>query len=81
MSDTFYFQGKFFETQEGFWKYVEEWPHLITDYETIDRLMNSLKKQVQMNIGLCDIKITNGQMNSIIENAFMNMMKEIATLV
>ncbi len=77
MVDKFYFQGKFFDNEDEFWEYVNQWPHLMSDSETIDRLMNSLKKQVQMNIGMYNIQIPNGQMNIIIEQAFLMMMKEI----
>lgn len=77
MNDQFYFQGKYFDNQNEFWKYVREWNEMQTNQETIDRLMNKLKKDIQLNIGFYDIKITNSQLNVIIEHGFVMMMKKI----
>lgn len=77
MADNFYFQGKYFKTQEEFWTYVNEWPYLKTDEETINRLMDNLKKDIILNFKMYEMKLTNGKMNLMIQEVFLLMIKSL----
>jgi len=78
--DKFYFQGKFFDDKKEFWEYVDQWPEIELNQEILDEMMNSLKKEIMKNVFMYDRKITNGQMNSILENVFINIIKELNQL-
>lgn len=76
-TDRFYSHGKFFENQEGFWEYVKQWPDLQLDQETLERMIDHLKTDILLNVFMYERKIKNCQMNSILENAFLNIIKEL----
>jgi hypothetical protein len=73
----YYFQCKFFEEQEDFWKYVKEWPHQEMNQETCERLLKTFSKNIVMNIFLFDRGIKNGRMMEILEKLTMEFCKEI----
>jgi hypothetical protein len=70
-NDKFFFKGKFFETEEEFWKYVNEWPFLTTDEETFLRGWSQLGKEIWLNMSMRKQEFTNGALNEILQEHFM----------
>jgi len=68
--NTFYFQGKYFDNEEDFWNYSKEWRFLPLDQETADRNLNTLKKEIIMNIFLRGIEMDNMQFSALLNRIF-----------
>jgi len=68
--NNFYFQGKMFEKEEDFWKWVKEWKNLPLDEETAERILSILNKEIIANMFLLGIKFTNSEFNSFVEKLF-----------
>ncbi len=68
--DQFYFQGKYFDNQEDFWKYVNEWGLLALNQETAERQMDTLKKEIIMNIFLRGIELKNIDFRNYVNKIF-----------
>ena len=71
----YYYQGKFFEREEDFWAYVKEFTNRQTTVEDFDSLFDMLKKDVWMNLHMRDTKITNGELRSVLEDAFLHILE------
>lgn len=68
--NTFYFQGKYFDNEEDFWNYSKKWRFLPLDQETADRNLNTLKKEIIMNIFLRGIEMDNMQFSALLNRIF-----------
>lgn len=75
--DQFYFQGKYFDNSEDMFEYAKEWLKISLDQETAERQLNSLKKDIIMNIFLRGIEFNNREFNAYIERIFQFSMKEL----
>lgn len=70
----FYFEGKYFETEEEFFAYAKKWSQSHTDKDTFLRKWKSLGDQIWLNIELREIKFTNEKLNEIIDEIFFETM-------
>ncbi len=68
--DKFYFEGKYFDNQDDFWKYVNEWQHLDLDEEIAERKLNFLKIELMTNIYLHIGNFKNNEFNNFIRKVF-----------
>lgn len=78
--DQFYFQGKFFDNQDDFWKYVKEWQTCDLDRISAERILDLLKRDIIMNIGLRELKITNSEFNDFVEKIFLFAMNQMDSI-
>ena len=77
--DNFYSQGKYFDNQEEFWKYVNEWGSIELNQETAYRQLDNLKKEIVMNIFLREIIFTNQEFVEYLSNIFNYAMNLISS--
>lgn len=68
--DQFYFQGKYFDNEAEFLKYAHDWLKFPLDQKTADRQINTLKKEIIMNIFLNGIKFNNEEFQQYINKIF-----------
>src|SRR5689334_11436202 len=73
----FYYEGKYFDKEEDFWKYIKEWSFLPLDAETANRHLDTIKKDILMNIFLRDIEMNNGEFKEFLNCVFEFAMKEL----
>ena len=76
IDEKFYFEGKFFNNEEEFWKSVEEWPLMKMNQETFFRKWEHLGKEIWMNIRIREIEMSNGELNKIIEENFFHLLQK-----
>jgi hypothetical protein len=76
-NDKFFYQGKFFETEEEFWAYVKDFTLRKTNAEDFDGLFNMLKKDVWANLMLRKSDITNSEVRNLLEELFMCFVKSL----
>lgn len=67
----FYYQDKFFNSQEEFWAYVKEFGLRQTTEEDFDSLFAMIKKDVWVNISLREIRLSNFELRGILEETFL----------
>lgn len=75
--DQFYFEGKYLDNEDDFWKWVYNWANLPLDQETAERLFDTHKKEVIMNIFLRDVKFSNFEFRQYLNNIFAFSMNEL----
>jgi hypothetical protein len=75
--DQFYFEGKYFDNEEEFWKWTKEWQFLPLDQETADRQINTLKKDIIMNIFLRGVEMSNVEFRTFLNRVFEFAMKDL----
>lgn len=73
----FYFEGKYFDNEEDFFKWVKEWQFLSLDQETAEIKLDNLKKDILMNIFFRGIKFTNNDFVIFLNKIFEFAMKEL----
>lgn len=66
----FYYQGQSFDSEDEFWAYVKRWPNLPLDEQTANRILETLKKEIKLNLFIKDIKFSNSQFSNYIEKVF-----------
>ena len=69
MKEQFCYQGKYFDNEKDFWKYVEEWPKKMITLEDAGRLMDHLKNDMMLNLfNMMGMEgMTNGDLRRILE--------------
>ncbi len=75
--DQFFFQGKYFDNEEDFWKYVLHWETLQLDAETLEILLHKFKIEIEMNIFSLNRKVTNRNMNDLLNESLLMIITEI----
>jgi uncharacterized protein YeaO (DUF488 family) len=70
LNDKFFYQGKFFKKEKDFRAYVKEFNIRQTTAEDFGDLFDMLKKDVWMNLSMRATKISNGELRTILEEAF-----------
>jgi hypothetical protein len=75
--DQFYFQGKYFDTSEEMFEYAHKWKDLPLEEETAKKIMDTLKKDIVMNIFLRGLEFTNGEFCQYVENVFFAAIKAL----
>jgi len=78
-NNKFYYQGKFFETEDEFWAFVKEFNQRQTTPEDFDSLFNMVKKDVWMSLSMGKPEIRNQELSSILEEAFFFISERIWT--
>lgn len=73
LTNKFYYKGKFFQDENGFFRYVKEWPKTPLTEESLEEMLNMLKKDILCNIQY-GIEIKNGDMNNLLEKTFLEAM-------
>lgn len=73
----FFFQGKYFDKEEDFWKYVNDWPSQKLDLETFTRLWQQIGVDVWVNLEINDSEITNGSMNAMLQENFLHLLQNL----
>lgn len=73
----FYYQGKYFTNQEEFWAYVKEFTFRNVREEDFNSLFEGVKKDIWMNMKLRNIRMSNGELRTILEEMFLFAMKKI----
>lgn len=71
----FFYQGKFFDTEEEFFSYVKEFNERQTTCEDFESLFDTVKKDVWTNLSLYEAKISNKEMCSILQEVFFLILK------
>lgn len=66
----FYFQGKWFETDDEMFSYIQEWKKMSLDEETAERTLQRLKNDIWMNIFLRGNQYTNEEFSLYVEKIF-----------
>lgn len=70
-------QGKHFDNMEDYRDYLKEWPYTDLSFQDIERLMNTLKKQIQRDIDLYHRQVKCGEFNKIMDKAYDFIMQEV----
>jgi len=73
----FYFKGKFFKTFEEMCDHIKVWSKEPLDQLTAEKIMDTLKKDVVMNIFLRGLEFTNGEFCQYVENVFFAAIKAL----
>lgn len=73
----FYFQGKWFDSSDEMFKYVNEWQKFSTDQETAERILDSLKKDIILNVFLRGKAFTNAEFSEFVEMIFQYTMRSL----
>lgn len=68
--DQFYFKGQYFKTAEKMFSYANKWGRLPMDQESLEEALHIFSKDVCMNIIMRDIKLTNLEMQAILDEIF-----------
>lgn len=68
--DQFYFQGKYFDNEKEFFEYARAWLEFPLDQQTAERELDTLKKEIVMNIFLRGVKLNNGQFRELLNKIF-----------
>lgn len=73
-----YSEGKYFDNDEDFWKWIKEWQFLPLDQETADAQLNTFKNDIIMNIFLKKpVQMNNGEFRVLLNKLFEFTMKYI----
>ena len=65
----YYTCGKFFDSEEEFWKYAKEWPNLPVDLKQFQRELDARMKEIEMNNEVNGGTLTNIQAHRILRLA------------
>ena len=76
-ASNFYYQGKFFETEQEFWAYVNEFTYLQTTEEDFNSLFDMLKKDIWMNLCIRKTQMTNSELRNVLGKTFLCFLEEI----
>ena len=68
--DKFFVYGKFFKTEEEFWKYSDEWPEMQITEESFDWVIELLRKDIKLNLFLRIMEMKNKEMTFLLEQLF-----------
>lgn len=71
----FYFQGKWFDSSEEMFEYAREWRSFPLEQECAERIVDTLKKDIIMNVFLMGAKFNNNEFSNYVENIFQYSMK------
>ena len=76
-NDHFFYEGKFFETEDEFWAYVKEFSLRQTRVEDFNDLFDLLKRDVWMNLSMRKSQITNSDLRDILEQTLCLILEKI----
>lgn len=73
----FYFQGKYFETDQEMFDYAIKWNYEQLTEETAERILSTLSRDIVMNIFLRGLEFDNSGFTSYIDRIFEFSMKTL----
>ena len=76
-NDKFYYRGKFFEKEDEFMAYVKDFALRQTTAESFNDLFDILKTDVFMNLSIRKTKISNSELETILEETFLFILQRI----
>lgn len=76
-NNQFYFEGKYFDKEDDFWAYTKEWQTFPLDQETAERKLNTLKKEIFMNMLSRGLQFNNIEFNAYVNKIFEFAMNEL----
>lgn len=75
----YFYQGKFFDSEEDFLKWEKEWKSLNLDEETAERQLFLLIRDILFNLKIRGLQMTNGEFNSYLNRIFEFSMADLSS--
>ncbi|HEX8017748.1 MAG TPA: hypothetical protein VF465_21150 [Flavobacterium sp.] len=66
----FYFRGKFFNTEEELFEYINQWRDMPLDQESCESMLRTLIKDLKMNALLKGVEFTNEEFYKYIDDVY-----------
>jgi len=76
-SGKFYYEGRYFDKEEEFWKHVLEYSSSQVNRDTLNRMIDRLKDDLWVNYCISSKVKTNGEMKEIVGAMLLEFIKRL----
>jgi len=76
-SGKFYYEGRYFDDEEAFWKYVKNFNSLKVSRQTFDRMIDRIKEDLWANYCMQNKMKSNGEMKEILGEMLLAFVERI----
>lgn len=77
MTSLFFFNGKRFDTLEEMIEYSKEWNNKEIDQQSCKLILDILCRDIFTNISMYGLRLTNRKFSQMIEEIFLDFMKQL----